>query len=122
MATNTPGPARPLPRAHLALALALTAGVFVVACSSQEKDREKTADTPKPAFGAIERLDPRFDKLIPRDAAIEKLADGFDWAEGPLWIKDGYGDTNYLLFSDVPRNVVYKWKPGKRGVTEFLKP
>ena len=39
-----------------------------------------------PAFGTIERLDPRFDRLVPRDAVLEKLAEGFKWSEGPVWV------------------------------------
>lgn len=70
-----------------------------------------------PTLGSIERLDPRFDKLIPPEAKLEKLAEGFDWSEGPLWIKDG----GYLLFSDIPKNSVMKWKEGE-GVSLFLKP
>lgn len=68
-------------------------------------------------LGVIERLDPALDKLIPPGAVIEKLAEGFDWSEGPAWVPaDGC-----VLFSDVPRNTVYKWKPGA-GVSVFLKP
>ncbi len=70
-----------------------------------------------PMIGTIERLDPRFDELIPRDAALEKLAEGFEWSEGPVWVRDG----GYLLFSDIPRNSVMKWKEGE-GVSLFLKP
>ena len=70
-----------------------------------------------PTFGVIERKDPRFEKLVPLNAAIEKLAEGFDWAEGPIWVKKG----GYLLFSDVPRNTVYQWKAGEK-VRVFLKP
>lgn len=68
-------------------------------------------------FGTIERLDPAMDKLVPLDATLEKLAEGFDWAEGPVWIKS----DGCLLFSDVPQNVVYRWKQGE-GITVFLKP
>ena len=68
-------------------------------------------------FGTIERLDARLDKLIPRDAKLEKLAEGFDWSEGPAWdAKEGR-----LLFSDVPQNTVFQWKEGS-GVRPFLKP
>lgn len=70
-----------------------------------------------PKFGSVERLDPKLDALIPPGAQIEKLAEGFDWSEGPVWVKGG----NYLLFSDVPRNVVFRWKEGE-GTTEFLFP
>jgi gluconolactonase len=69
------------------------------------------------AFGTIDRKDPRFDKLIPKDAKLEKLADGFDWSEGPVWVRDG----GYLLFSDIPRNSVMKWKEGA-GISLYLKP
>jgi gluconolactonase len=70
-----------------------------------------------PTFGEIERLDPRFDKLIPPDAKLEKLAEGFEWSEGPVWVDDG----KYVLFSDIPNNSVMKWKEGE-GVSLFLKP
>jgi hypothetical protein len=40
-----------------------------------------------PTLGSIERLDPRFDALVPRDAVIEVLAGGFAWAEGPVWLE-----------------------------------
>jgi gluconolactonase len=63
------------------------------------------------------RKDARFDRLVPPGAVIEKLADGFDWSEGPVWVKSG----SYLLFSDVPRNIVYQWKEGQ-AVRVFLQP
>jgi gluconolactonase len=65
----------------------------------------------------IERLDPALDALIPRDARIEKLAEGFQWSEGPVWRKSG----GYLLFSDIPSNTIYKWKEGE-GISVFLRP
>lgn len=70
-----------------------------------------------PSFGRIVRKDPRLDKIVPQDARLEQLADGFDWSEGPVWIKDG----GYLLFSDIPRNSVMKWKEGE-GISLFMKP
>src|SRR5258708_3799169 len=70
-------------------------------------------DKPKvPTLGTIERKDPRFDKLIPKDAVIENLAGGFDWAEGPVWMKDG----GYLVLSDIPKNQIVKWQDGKKTV------
>ena len=73
--------------------------------------------TKYPTFGEIERFDPRFDRLIPPDAKLEKLAEGFEWSEGPVWVDDG----GYLLFSDIPNNSVMKWKEGE-GISLFLKP
>jgi gluconolactonase len=61
-----------------------------------------------PTIGSIERLDPALDALIPPGAHIEKLASGFAWAEGPVWVRRG----DYLLFSDIPHNVVFKWQEG----------
>lgn len=68
-------------------------------------------------IGRIERFDPALDKVIAAGAQIEKLADGFDWAEGPVWIRAG----GYLLFTDVPANTLYRWS-ARDGVSVFLKP
>lgn len=68
-------------------------------------------------IGQLVVADNAFYDLIDKDAKIEVLAEGFDWSEGPAWVKNG----GYLLFSDVPRNIIYKWKEGE-GITEFLKP
>ncbi len=70
-----------------------------------------------PSLGSIERKDPRFDALIAPDARMEVLAGGFDWTEGPVWVKDG----GYLLFSVIPPNKVLKWKEGQ-GASIYLKP
>jgi gluconolactonase len=77
----------------------------------------KVHNAPYPSFGSIERLDPALDKLLPADAKLENLAEGFEWIEGPVWVKKG----GYLLFSEIPHNLIYKWAEGK-GVTEFMKP
>jgi gluconolactonase len=65
----------------------------------------------------IVRLDRRFDRLVPRDARVEKIAEGFQWVEGPVWHRKG----NYLLFSDIPENAIFKWEPCT-GPRLFLKP
>jgi gluconolactonase len=67
-------------------------------------------------LGSIERLDPAVNDLLANDAAIEKLAHGFDWSEGPIWMPGGY-----LLFSDVPLNTIFKWTE-REGVSIFLQP
>lgn len=68
-------------------------------------------------LGSIERLDKAFDDLIPADSKIEKLAEDFEWAEGPVWNRQ----ENFVLFSDIPNNRVNKWQPGK-GLSLFLQP
>ena len=98
-------------KTHIWLRLLITLTAVVSFAGSLQ------AQQPSPGGVKIVRLDPRFDKLVPRDAKIEKIADGFKWAEGPAWNrKDGY-----LLFSDIPNNSVFKWQEGK-GVSLFLKP
>ncbi|NYT40592.1 SMP-30/gluconolactonase/LRE family protein [Sphingomonas sp. R-74633] len=67
--------------------------------------------------GGITRFDPALDALIDRASPIEVIASGFKWAEGPAWVKKG----GYLLFSDVPANVAYRWKAGE-GARPFLQP
>jgi gluconolactonase len=88
-------------RALLPLALALHA------CA-----RAEAADV----LPAIERIDPRFDALVPPGARFEKIADGFGWAEGPAW----NATTGELWFSDVETNHMYAWsaKDGTRIVLE----
>lgn len=66
--------------------------------------------------GSIRRLDPAIDELIPADAVIEKLAGGFTFTEGPIWMAEGH-----LIFSDIPENTMFKWTPDG-AVTVFRKP
>lgn len=70
-----------------------------------------------PTTGGIQDRDPAFEALVPREARLEKLAGGFDWVEGPVWRASG----GYLLFSDIPRNTIYRWKEGE-GLSVFLRP
>jgi gluconolactonase len=65
----------------------------------------------------VERLDPALDRLIASDAKIEILGEGYDWTEGPVWVRNG----GYLLFSDIPKNIVHRWKQGE-GVRPYLQP
>ncbi len=74
-----------------------------------------------PSIGEIIRLHPDVEKLIPKDAKIEVLSSGYVWTEGPLWISDGTNKGGHLLFSDIPRNSVFKWVEGE-GASLFLKP
>jgi gluconolactonase len=77
------------------------------------------ACTPKEikTIGSIERLDPALDALVDADASIEIVAEGYEWSEGPVWIEK----ENMLLFSDVPRNTVYKWTESE-GAEVYLTP
>jgi gluconolactonase len=76
--------------------------------------QKKTYET----FGKIVRMDPRLDKLLAKDAKLEKLDGGFVWTEGTVWVKNG----GYLLFSDIPNNTINKWKEGEGTTKDFIKP
>jgi len=65
---------------------------------------------------SIISLDPAFERLVPGDARIEKVAGGFTFTEGPLWRPNGV-----LWFSDVVGNVVRQWSPDGK-VVELLRP
>ncbi len=65
----------------------------------------------------IERLDPRFDRLVPRDVKVEAVADGLDWVEGPVWRPR----ASDLLFSNIPKNAVMRWSRAE-GLSVFLQP
>ena len=101
-------------------------GVVVMAVScggaSEPADvpaRDDTAATDRaPSAGVIDRLDPALNDLVPEDAVIELLADGFGFAEGPVWVEEG---GPFLLFSDIPGNRIVKWMPAGE-VTAFLSP
>jgi gluconolactonase len=68
-------------------------------------------------IGSIRRLDADLDNIVPRNAVIEKVAGGLQFAEGPVWVRDG----GYLLFSDIPANAIMKWSPSGQ-LTLFRKP
>jgi gluconolactonase len=67
---------------------------------------------------AVETLDARFNKYRIATAAVERIASGMRWAEGPIWV----GDGRYLLWSDIPNNRIMKWDEETGQVGVFRKP
>jgi gluconolactonase len=61
------------------------------------------------------RKDPAIDAIIGPNPKVFKLADGFKFTEGPVWVRDGA----HLLFSDPNSNVIYKYVPGGDGPGEL---
>lgn len=62
----------------------------------------------------VERTDPALDAIVPRNAKLFKLAEGFEFTEGPVWSRQG----GYLLFSDPNRNTIYKYQDDE-GLSVF---
>ena len=76
--------------------MALLLGLLCVSCTAPE----------------VTVLDPALRELVPVGARIEKLAGGFGFVEGPVWLPDAQGGA--LVFSDLPGNAVRRWRPDGR--------
>jgi gluconolactonase len=70
-----------------------------------------------PSAPRIVRLDPRLDRLVPPGATLERIVEGLQWTEGPVWDRR----RRELLFSDVPGNAVHRWRAGE-SVSLLLRP
>jgi gluconolactonase len=103
-------------------ALTVVLIVVVIACNNQSSQTEKkdsvvSAPMAKDSPRHINILDTEALQLLDSGTAIEVIAEGYKWSEGPVYISD----SDYLLFSDVPANRVYKWKQGT-GASVYLEP
>ena len=67
---------------------------------------------------AVQILHPSFAKYRLPLAAVERLATGLRWAEGPVW----FGDARHLLVSDIPNNRILKWEEETGAVSVFRRP
>jgi len=65
------------------------------------------AMTPREVNVEVIRKDPAINAIVGPNPKIFKLAEGFKFIEGPVWVRDG----GYLLFSDPNENKIYKWTP-----------
>ncbi len=72
--------------------------------------------TAQQTIGKLEKLTAEFDQLVPADTKIEVVAKGFTWTEGPVWIG---GADGHLLFTDIPRNSIFKYQPGAKPGQEI---
>lgn len=103
------------------LCLPALALVYFTACNNGTGNQSTTDTTAQPAIKdtvkKIAILDSEALKLFDSTTAVEVIAEGYKWTEGPLYIKD----SNYLLFSDIPNNSIFKWKEGS-GASLYLKP
>lgn len=84
---------------------------LLLSCNMQENQETKRT------IGSIERHDDELNQIIAENTEIEVIAEGFEWSEGPLWISRG----NFLIFSDIPPNRVYKWSQ-QDSLSIYLEP
>ncbi len=66
----------------------------------------------------VEVLDPAFNRYRIATAAVERIATGMRWCEGPVW----FGDGRYLLWSDIPNDAIMRWDEVTGAVSAFRKP
>ena len=64
----------------------------------------------------VDRRDAGFDTIVPANPTIDRVATGFTWVEGPIWIPDGY-----LLFAEITSNSIRKLTPDGT-VSTFMQP
>ena len=63
------------------------------------------AVTPQEVNVEVARLDSAMDAIVGPNPKIFKLAEGFKFTEGPIWVSN----EGYLLFSDPNSNIIYKY-------------
>ena len=94
---------------------------FMIACSEvappPELEQTDVVMARQAGAGTILRVESGFDRLVPLDARIEKLAEGFVFTEGPVWDQR----ASRLLFSDVRGNTVYEWTESE-GARPYIEP
>jgi gluconolactonase len=75
------------------------------------------AVTPEEVNVEVERLDPALDAIVPANPKLYKVAEGFQFTEGPVWVRDG----GYLLFSDPNANRIYRYDPAGDGALSVFR-
>ena len=89
-------------------ALALLAATVFAGAASAQTSSDKS----------VVRLDPALDALVSPDAKLELVRGDFGFTEGTTWVSQG--SSGYLLFSDIPANVVYKMSPDGKQLSVYL--
>ncbi|HKG13655.1 MAG TPA: SMP-30/gluconolactonase/LRE family protein [Pyrinomonadaceae bacterium] len=69
--------------------------------------RGPLAITPSEVNVEVVRRDPAIDRIVGLNPKLFKLAEGFKFTEGPVWVSAG----GYLLFSDPNANTIYRYEP-----------
>ncbi len=91
--------------------------ILVLAFCSCKNDNDIASPGEQTKTSIIEVLDNRLKDYIKTTASLDTLGEGYNWAEGPLWLPS----ISTLIFSDVPENKIYQWKEGQQ-VSLYLEP
>jgi len=101
------------------LATAAAAAVTAIAPDPAKADKLPLGNLPNWRYPdpRVEALDKKF-KYKVGNAAIERIATGFRWAEGPVYFRDG----GFLVWSDIPNNRMMRWLEEDGHVSVFRTP
>lgn len=110
-------------RRNWRIALTCLVALLQGACGSALDDGAGGPKALTSGAGTVLRLEAEFDEILPQNYRIERIAAGFVFAEGPLWVRRGqWQGLPFLAFSDIRSNALYRWNPQDRDVTEILRP
>jgi hypothetical protein len=84
----------------------MSAVVLLIAVAGSDPRAVRRGQTPTQE-SVVVRLDPALDAIVTADARVERVATGFGFTEGPVWVRKG----GFLIFSDIPANVIHRWSP-----------
>src|SRR5581483_7521262 len=100
---------------NLFLTIACSSLLAATGCNTPEQKPAAVTDT---LIGKVELYDPSAATLIDSNASVEVVGKNYKWSEGPVWVPS----QQMLLFSDVLRNTVFRWKEGKDTPLAYLTP
>ena len=96
----------------------VVAFTLLISACENEQALEDLVESSVESIGSVVRFDSALNELVPIDAVIERVASGFVFIEGPVWMP---GSPGRLLFSDIPANTVYSWSEAS-GTEVYLNP
>jgi gluconolactonase len=100
----------------VALMAVLVSSLSLTDAGARKLPADGTAMSEDPVPLKVDRMERGIDAIVPVDATIERVATGFTWVEGPIWIRSGY-----LMFADITSNSIRKVTPD--GVVSiFMQP
>src|SRR5262249_14683030 len=104
--STSPGPREEVMMQRRTFLAGTAAAATATAVKSADAEPLPLGDLPNWRYPdpRVEVLDKRFKAKV-GNAAIERVATGFRWAEGPVYVRDG----GYLLWSDIPNNRIMRW-------------
>ncbi len=70
--------------------------------------RASRFDQARQVGGSIVSVDASLDAIVTPSAKLEKVAEGFTFTEGPVWVSATDKSEGYLLFSDPNDNLIYR--------------